>query len=157
MIAIGAIIGIVFLILVSPRLCRSDKIASLIFVVINLLHEMISYSHTGLLYYCGGALSQLIIITITNITVRPTKLALRLQYLCLLSIIVDFAGWIAWFSYLNHEVYNIAFYCIYVAAALQIIGITGNGKYRIARSSCRRFWANFYRGILHDNKRKGSL
>ena len=143
-------------VLVSPRLRRSDRVASLVFVVVNLLHEIVSYSHTAIGYYGGGALSQLLIITIINITARPTKLALRLQYLCLLSIIVDFAGWIAWFSYLNHEVYNIAFYCIYVAAALNI-GITGNGKYRIGGSSRRGFWTNFHRSILHDNQRKGSL
>ena len=157
MISIFLLTVIALVVLISPRLCRPDRVASLAFVVVNLLHEIVSYSHTAIAYYGSSALSHLLIMTIINITIRPTKLALRLQYLCLLSIIVDFAGWIAWFSYLNHEVYNIAFYCIYVAAALQIIGITGNGKFRIARSSCRRFWANFYRSILHDNKRKGSL
>ena len=73
--------------------------AAVTFISITLLHELLLSSYDGLQYYGSAALLDLAIIIITSGINPVPKMVLSLHKICIVSIIVNLAGWVLWFFY----------------------------------------------------------
>ena len=90
--------------------------AACIFSGVTLVYDGISGGLDGAEYYIGASLADLImIIMLSGINPLP-RLAMRLQYLCMASIALNFLGWMAWFLYFPPTVYDGAFVVLYAVA-----------------------------------------
>jgi len=79
-----------------------------IFFAMLILHEFIFSTADGLMYYGTAALFYLGIMVLTAPAINVTKLVLDIHKICLIAIIVNATGWIAWFAYLPPNLYNFA-------------------------------------------------
>lgn len=126
--------------------------AGIIFTGITLLHEVLLASQSGFLYYGSAALFDLtIIMLISGINPVP-KMVLTLQKICVVSIVVNLAGWLLWCSYYPPLAYDLAFAAIYVWILVALIKRgrgDGMGGFTMDRwASCVRFnrspWALYF-------------
>lgn len=90
--------------------------AACIFSGVTLVYDGISGGLEGAQYYFGAALADLIMIILLSGIYPSTLLAVRLQYLCVASIGLNFIGWLAWFFYFSPAVYDGAFMVLYAVA-----------------------------------------
>jgi hypothetical protein len=94
--------------------------AACCFVVPTVLHDFIFAKYDGLLYYGSAALTDSISVALLSI-IGSCKLAYNLQRLCLVSILLNFVGWITWTSFWSPTIYNLSFLALYTTAALLML------------------------------------
>ncbi len=124
----------------APRLFAAVVLAGSLW-----LHELALSDLDGLAYYGSDALCNLgVIILISGINPIPA-LVIRIQIICLLSIILNFLGWVAWYAYLHPLPYNVVFLLLYTWTLIALIRRDNGdvGGYGInAWRSCFRFNAH---------------
>lgn len=126
--------------LVAAAVCQptaSRFIGAVVFVSVAWAHELILRDLEGFAYHGSAALGALIVIVITSRLTHVSKMIIRLHHVCIASIVVNFAGWIAWLTYLPPEPYNIAILIVFVWA---LITLTGGEGANVGTDSmdCRR-------------------
>lgn len=100
----------------APRLY-----AAFVFVGVTLLHD-VAFSHLdGIAYYGSAALLDLAIMILLSGVHPLRKTVIRLQVICLISIIANMLGWLIWFVYLPPTAYNFTFFCLYLWALVELL------------------------------------
>jgi len=95
--------------------------AALCVVGATVLHDLLLSDLDGLAYYGSAALFDLgAIMLIAGITPVPL-MVIRLQSLCLLSILANAAGWVTWSLYLSPVAYDAAFLFLYFFMFLVLV------------------------------------
>jgi len=79
-----------------------------VFIFMLVMHELIFGETDGLTYYGTAAAFYLGIMIFTAPAINVTKLVLNIHKICLVAIIVNAMGWIAWKAYLPPNLYNFA-------------------------------------------------
>jgi hypothetical protein len=103
-----------FAVLAQPDIYRYAAAAT--FACLSLVYNGISGALDGAWYYIGAALVDLTALWVLA-QIKPVPLlAIRLQYLCLASIVLNFIGWAMWFAYLEPALYDTAFIALYLVA-----------------------------------------
>lgn len=93
-----------------------------VFCCATLLHHVYMSELDGFLYYGSAAVFDLAIISILSKMHTISNIVLKLQRICVVSILVNLIGWGCWYHYLPPDIYNLAFLFIYlwvIAALLQ--------------------------------------
>lgn len=95
--------------------------AAVVFVSVAWTHE-IAFAHlTGLPYYLSAGVGALGIIVALKLLPHPPRVALTLVRICLVSIVLNFAGWVMWWAYLPPGPYNAAIFCVFVWALVTLL------------------------------------
>lgn len=100
---------------------RARCYASVIYVGELILHDAVLGAETGLLYYLTAAAGSTLVIVFTGAVTPVPALIVRLHWICLISIVLNFYGWLIWLAYWEPVTYNAAFVLLYVAAFLALI------------------------------------
>lgn len=100
--------------------------AGVCFSTITLAHEAILSDLPGVFYYLSAALADLLIIMATSAVYPVPKMVIRLQKVCVASIVVNLFGWIVWFAYLPPWPYELAFVFVYAAAVITLVRQDGS-------------------------------
>jgi len=79
-----------------------------VFLGMLIFHELIFKDADGLIYYGTAGLTYLGIMFFTAPAINVTKLVLDIHKICLMGIIINATGWIAWSAYLPPSLYNLA-------------------------------------------------
>lgn len=87
--------------------------AAIIFVGATILHEVAAVNFDGLIYYGSAALLDLVIMILISGIVPTPRMVIKLNLICLVSIIINMVGWVVWLNYLPPTAYNIAFMALY--------------------------------------------
>lgn len=104
--------------------------AASIFIGLTSSHELFLSHLNGLAYYGSAALLDLGIIVLTSGISPIPKMVITLHKICVLSIFVNFAGWIAWRMYLSPVPYEFAFVVIYAWTIVALMKRSGVGDVR---------------------------
>ncbi len=100
----------------APRL-----FAVLIFMSVTLAYDAMGGSLIGFWYYVGaGGLDVGIIILTSGINPLP-KMVVTLHRICMVSIAVNFIGWLMWYFYQSPVVYDSMFLVIYAWTLMTFI------------------------------------
>lgn len=100
---------------------RARLVGALWFVSCAVLHDVFFSPLTGFEYYFSAALFDLFAI-IGLASVRPiTKMAIRLQIICGVSIAYNLGGFVLWFLYLPPFAYNTCYLFLYAVAAYVLL------------------------------------
>ena len=86
------------------------------------VHEAMFSSLDGLAYYGSAALTDLLTITLLCTIVLSTKLCGKLISVCMISIILNFGGWLIWLGGLEPMVYNLSFVVLNAYTIYLLIG-----------------------------------
>jgi len=100
----------------APRL-----FAALLFVGLTLIHEFFMSDLDGLAYYGSAALLDLGIIILTSGITPVPKMVIDLHRICMVSILINFIGWLIWLAYLPPAAYDSAFVILYLWAVYILI------------------------------------
>lgn len=100
---------------------KLDRICITVFILITLFHEIFLSNLGGFWYYITAANCDLLIICILGQLSFRTRLSVNLQYLSVLSIILNLNGWLDWYSYKPPGVYNTSYLLYYLVVLLTII------------------------------------
>jgi len=98
--------------LVVAALTRSGPV--MIFVTLSILHDIFFGEHDGFWYYGTAAFFDYLTIILINRTNF-------IQIVCLLSIMLNISGYIAWFLYYDASVYGYSFVILYSCAIVAAI------------------------------------
>lgn len=105
-----------------------------IFFLMLIFHEIIFSDYDGLMYYGTAALFYFGIMFLTAPAINITKLVLDIHQICLIAIIVNAVGWVAWLTYLPPNLYNFASMILHACgiwALLQRTRKVEHGGFRI--------------------------
>lgn len=154
MITTALLVLIAIMAFIQPNAPR--MYAALLFVGLTIFHELF-FSHLyGILYYGSAALLDLGIIMLASGISPIPRMVITLNRICLASIVVNFAGWVIWSSYLPPMAYDLAFVVIYLWALITLIKRDGSDVRDFSVggwSSCFRF--NPDTGLLVRFKHEG--
>lgn len=105
--------------LVQP--CAPRLFSCIVFAGVTWAHELFLSHLTGLPYYGSAALFDLAIIVLTS-GVRPVPaVVIRLQEICLVSIVANLMGYLLWASFLPPVAYDVCFTLIYLWAVISML------------------------------------
>lgn len=93
-----------------------------VFVMFTLSHSLLDkmVGFTGYGYYFSAAMFDLgVIITLNHM--MQNKTSYYLQIIALISIVLNFLGWLLWFFYFPPIAYDIAFLTLYIITVLVIL------------------------------------
>ncbi len=110
-------ISILIYILTLVAVFQSDKerrTVAGVFCCFVLLHDIYLSQLDGFLYYGSAALFDLAIISILSKMHIIHNMVLKLQRICIVSIIVNIVGWMCWYQYLSPIMYDSSFLFIYL-------------------------------------------
>lgn len=99
--------------------------AALVASALTTWHHWGYFDVSGLAYYGTAALADLAIIAALSFIDTPPKMVLRLQTICVVSIMLNVAGWILWRMYMPPDLYNAAYVMLY---AWMLITLIRRGK-----------------------------
>jgi len=105
--------------LIQPNMSR--LFGAVIFAGLTLLHDLCLSDLDGLAYYGSAALTDSAIIILTSGIFPIPVMVVRLHYICLISILVNAAGWVMWMAYLPPTIYDIAFIVVYLCVIITMI------------------------------------
>lgn len=111
------VLGLFFVYRYKPRSIDSCLVFCTYIYLFGLLDSLGFFN--GYWYYvCAAGVDLMIINTLNH--VAPSRTTYHLQRLCFVALVVNFIGWLMWFSYLPPTAYNAAFIVIYVTAVYVI-------------------------------------
>lgn len=102
--------------------------AGFIFAAANIFFTVIVNDLPGEAYYIAAAFSDLGIVILLKFIYDD--LARKLQFVCLLSILVNFTGWLMWFLYYPPLVYNVVYLLVFLIAIYFLL--TNSGGRRVS-------------------------
>jgi len=111
--------GLVAAAIFQPTATRS--FAAVVFVSVAWAHELAFAHLTGLPYYASAGAGALAIIVALKLLDHPPRIALTLVRICLVSIVLNFIGWVLWVTYSEPAPYNVATFCIFVWALITLL------------------------------------
>ena len=136
------ILTILFIVICAVALYTRET-PSLIFASLMVIHDLVSVSLDGWLYYLSAGAESLLIICIMSLFVKPSNLTNNIMYLSFASIVLNLYGFIIWALYLPPTSYDMGFIVLY-AISIYVL-LRGNGE-RIGRNN-----------LFHHNNNKGVL
>ncbi len=105
------------------------------FVFVSVMHLVVSERFSDPYYYLSAALFDLFVISFFASMDMVTAKTLQLQTLSVISLIVNFIGWIMWTMYIDPMIYNATFSALYLTALIIILqkddGANGIGNNRL--------------------------
>lgn len=112
---------------------KSNRLFSAAVIVLAVLaHNSFIVDFIGATYYLASAV--LCAVVCIMLSIAPSITAVRLQFACILAILLNAVGYMMWFAYLDPAMYNFGFYLIYFYITIIIItGETDVGGYRNSR------------------------
>lgn len=148
---------LIYSIVVSALLqpTASRLFAAAVFAVAVLTHEVAFSGLDGLAYYASAAVFDLGVVVAIGSMSEVTRLAVLLQRVCLVSILLNAAGWLMWVTYLPPTAYNTSFTAIYAWAVYILlteggdyVGGTamGSGLARVCFDHSSRAFGNYKHG-----------
>lgn len=111
--------GLVAAAMFQPTVTR--LFAAVVFVSIAWAHELLFAHLDGLPYYLSAGAGALAIIVTLKLLAHPPCIALALVRICLVSIVLNFAGWVMWWAYLPPQPYNAAIFCVFIWALVTLL------------------------------------
>lgn len=75
----------------------------------EVIHYWLFDSADGLLYYGSDAMLDLLAIMIIAKLAIPTALAMQVMFICVASIVLNYAGFAVWMAYMPPDIYNWGF------------------------------------------------
>ena len=120
--------------------------AALIFAASLLIHDRFLAELDGLLYYGSAAIFDLAVITWLANLRQTCKLTVNLLRVSLVSIVLNFGGWLMWITYQPPALYNLSYIILYSCAIVALINKEGlkHGGYTLDG------WASCFR--VHPGK-----
>lgn len=85
------------------------------------LHIFIFSAYEGWLYYGSAAVLALMVIMVIALADTNRRMVKNLHLICLVSILLNFIGWVMWVTYLPPFIYNVLFMLLYCAAIAAIL------------------------------------
>lgn len=104
-----------------------------------LTHEFIFSHEEGFLYYGTAAAFDTMLVLITANFKKITRLIVNVQTYCLLSFIVNLAGWVAFMGYSSPAGYDAASMIVFTFAFLILTRNDDGGSFQLDR------WARWFR------------
>ena len=107
----------IFIVLVLLALSQPNTqrlYAASVFISITIGHDALLSKLDGLAYYGTAASLDLLIILITAGIDPVSKMVIRLQRVCIVSVLINLMGYAAWYLYMPPTVYNIAYCMLYL-------------------------------------------
>jgi len=112
---------LIALVIASLRQPNAPRfLAAVAFVGMTLAHEFFFSGSEGAMYYGTAAAFDLAMIAMTSKINPIPKMVLNLHKVCLMSIVVNFAGWVMWFLYLPPTLYDASFVVVYTLAVVAL-------------------------------------
>ena len=135
----------------QPNLTRF--IVALTYGVITLAHEFFMSDVNSFSYYTSAAIFDLIAMTIMSLIKPVTLITLRLNLICVISVVINFCGWALYYFYCSPITYDIAFVVVY---AVVIYLLLSRDKGHVDDISLDRRGISFYFGFnsMFNNIRK---
>ena len=93
--------------------------AAVLFSGITATHCVFLGDTGGMLYYLSAAYFDLA--TIAIISIVDDSFVLKLQRVCIFSIVVNLIGWVLWFFYQPPTYYNSLFYVVYAGSVIVLM------------------------------------
>lgn len=93
---------------------RERTCAAVVTATLTLCHFTGCLNTTGLGYYAGAAMVDLAIIAALSSIDNAPKMVIRIQVICVVSILCNFCGWALWRAYVSPVWYNTAYVFIYL-------------------------------------------
>lgn len=127
--------------------------AAIVFSGLIIVHDLYFAAADGLKYYGSAALTALAIMTIISGISPPPPMVVKLQLVCIASIVINAVGWVMWLTYFPPLAYNNLMVIFYITALLVLTkrddqdvgGFTVDGWL-----SCFRL--NIFTGAISTNK-----
>ena len=95
--------------------------AAMTFALLTLIHDEGLGHLEGLAYYGSAALIDFVILFILAGIQPIPRMVLYLQLLCILSMLLNFGGWLLWVFYLPPNVYDNAFQVLYGGVLIALL------------------------------------
>lgn len=99
----------------------SGRTAAIAFALFSVIHDQLFWSLPGWGYYLSAGAFDVIALAAIAILARPSRLATSLICICILSLFLNFYGWVIWFGYLSPVSYNVSFLVLYSITILVIL------------------------------------
>ena len=128
---------------------------AVIFVGAALLFELIGPSLDGWARHGGAAIINLVAILILSGVRTACWMVYRLKLILLLSMLVNFAGWIIWYFYLPPTAYDAGLVIVYSLALKALVEGVGNVGDFTAHSWRTCFSSPFNKSFFLHNKQQG--
>lgn len=127
--------------------------AALIFAASLLIHDVFLSELGGLLYYGSAAFFDLLVITWLANLKQTSRLTVSILRISLVSIVLNFTGWLMWISYLKPSLYNLSYIILYTCAIIALIKKEGleDGSYTLDRWACC-FRVHPYTSVSYSKK-----
>ena len=93
----------------------------LAYSVLLIASDLLLSNSMGLLYYYGSAVFDVATIIIISRVAKVSSMVLTIQKICLVSILLNFFGWVMWELYMPPVMYNSLFIALYVYALLTLV------------------------------------
>lgn len=131
--------------------------AAFVFAGLTVLHDPLFGDLDGLAYYGSAALTDLLILTLLAGVYPVPKMVISLQFMSIVSVILNGIGYVMWFNWMVPTVYNSLFIVFYVCSILVMLGKDGenvgiHGVY--GWRSCFRFYTRARNSYLFRYKDK---
>ena len=123
----------------------SRRFVAYIIAITELLHYLLFNDSEGLLYYGSAALFDLLAIMMIAHLAIPTSLAKQVLFICSASIVMNYAGFVLWISYLSPSLYNWGFVVLNLCTIICLIKREpGHGRQATDNSSDSKLYRYSY-------------
>jgi hypothetical protein len=132
----------------KPRFLTCLSYASLTF-----MHEVFISKFTSLPYYSTAAIFDLMSMILMSHVKPVNNLIVKLSVLCVISIVLNFYGWLIYMLYFDPITYNIAFMLIYAVVIFLFVVRDKNSEHNGTYNS-GEFSIRFSLNKIFNNNRK---
>lgn len=103
-------------------------------------------------YYLLGTIALVCVAEIVAHIKPITKSSIAIQFICLAGIITNFIGWLSWYNYSTHSLYNLLWLGVYLTALVTMLnrGMHDATSYRVFS------WIDCFRSV-HRSYRSHNL
>lgn len=118
------IVDVLLWLLVIVALLQPTKVrlyAASLFAGFAMLHTLLLGSLSGIAYYGSAAAVDLGVVWAIDRIKSPSRILLILQFISIISIVLNAAGWAIWRLYLPPDIYNAAFGVLYFMALIVLL------------------------------------
>jgi hypothetical protein len=109
--------------LVAAAICQPTAerfIAAAGFVAAAWIHELFFSHLEGFAYHGTAAVGALAVMIMISRIIIPSPMIISIHRICIVSILMNFMGWVAWRAYLPPDPYNVAMLVVFIWALITL-------------------------------------
>jgi len=133
---------------------QERRYAALLFSGFAALHHVVMFDTDGFEYYFSAALLDYFVILFTIRIAMLSEMIEKLHNICIVSIALNFIGWLMWIYYVPPHAYNASFIGLYLYALIIMIKKEKKdaGGYDSVHFWQHHFFSFFSKSYHHSNK-----